>query len=177
MRQVNAYACRPLDVKPCTEYHRLYWCNKNLLEYPPGTLEGPARGPQVKEGLGKRPKVWGALMSDNGKANDDNATGWKFGALQRSLSDPSLTKSTGKKVNPSLISRGVTTSMTSGTNICLKHTIDATMARDEKRQVGLYEESFPFWRGNYCSADFGLNTSDVTRMADAMVKQKDLMRT
>lgn len=177
LRQLAAVATRPLPVSTCDEYNRCYYFPGSSLKCKPGGLIPPEthRGPIAKEGLGQRPKVFGSLDSDYGKAGRDIEGGWKLDAVRKSKSLPGF----GAKphgVNPSLVSKGITTSMVGGTNICFKRNFAPDIVRDEKRQVGLYEESFENWRGSYAKPEHGLSQSPITEFGGLMVQQKLLMR-
>lgn len=177
MRALDAKVLQPLDVTPCDEFNRCFYFPGNSLKCKPGKLveKGACRGPEAKQGLGRRPKVYGSYDSDYGKSNRDVDTGWKLDAIRRQRSEPGF-GSRPHRLNPSMVSHGVTTSMVGGTHICLKRNFHKSMLRDEKRQHAQYEDSFRNWRGNYISPEFGLSQSDITEFGGMMVQQKILMR-
>merc|ERR1719401_283733 len=177
MKRLHMSVQRPLEIVTCDEHHRYTYFPKSTLKAKPGRLqrEETARGPEAKEGLGGRRKVWGSLDSDYGKASRDVERGWKLDAVRRAASEPGFGHRI-HAVNPSLVSRGVSTSMVGGTHISLRHTIPKDMQREEARQVGLYEESFEYWNKHYKPPQHGLSQSDVTQYAGALVLQKALMR-
>mmetsp|Transcript_39102 Transcript_39102/g.84449 ORF Transcript_39102/g.84449 Transcript_39102/m.84449 type:complete len:284 (+) Transcript_39102:144-995(+) len=177
MRALAAKVTRPIETNGCDEYDRCFYFPPCTLQTKPGRTvhEANCRGPEAKEGLGKRSKVWGALESDYGKAGKAVEKGWNVDKLKRVASEPAFGDRP-HMVNPSMVSHNVTTCMVGGTNISLKHSFPKKMHRAEKRQVGLYEESFENWRGNYKLPIHGLAQSDVTEFAGEMIQQKALIR-
>lgn len=181
MRQLRASVMRPLEVNPCTEYHRPYWFPRSSLRCPLGKMHAQelARGPEAAEALRQGPKTWGLSMSDYGKAGLDVERGLTLKSeLRRTSSEPSLDRQTrpSKRQNPSMVSPGVMSCMVGGTQISLRHAIPPSMQRDEKRQIGLYEDSFKTWSGNYRPASQCLNTTDVTQIGEALHIQRHLLR-
>mmetsp|Transcript_115532 Transcript_115532/g.331614 ORF Transcript_115532/g.331614 Transcript_115532/m.331614 type:complete len:263 (-) Transcript_115532:137-925(-) len=177
MRRMQNSVQRPLQVTACDEYHRYMYFPRCALKAPPGQLvrEETARGPEAKAGLGRRRKVVGTLDSDCIKAGKDVERGWKLDAIRRAKSEPGFGHRP-HAVNPSLLSSGVSSCMTGGTHISLKHALPKSMHRAEARQVGLYEDFFENWRGNYRSPEHGLAQSDVTQFAGEMLLQKASLR-
>merc|ERR1711862_737072 len=104
-----------------------------------------------------KPKKWGPLISDYGKCGDMVEKQWVQRRLQGTLSEPQLGKAKTHiegipgRLNPSVDSPGTSACMTGGTTISLRATsrIPKHMQRDDKRQLGLYEESFKNWDGKY----------------------------
>lgn len=177
VRQLQASTSRPLKVTPCDEYNRLFWFPPTSLKAPLGTLidDRTRRGPEAKEGLGQRRKVEGSLDSDYLSACRDVEAGWEEDKLRRARSEPGFGHRP-HAVNPSMISKDVTANMVGGATLSLKHTIPKAMQREEKRQVGLYEDSYPMWHKEYKKPDHGLSQSDITQFAGMAVAQKALMR-
>lgn len=181
MRQLRASVTRPLEVNPCTEYHRPFWFPRSSLRCPPGKMQAKemSRGPEAAEALRQGPKTWGLMMSDYGNAGLDVERGVTLQSeLRRTSSEPSLDRETrpSKRQNPSMVSPGVMSCMVGGTQISLRHAVPPSMQRDEKRQIGLYEDSFKTWSGNYGPASNSLNTTDVTRVGEALHIQRHLLR-
>lgn len=177
VRQMQAFKSKPLKVHACDEYNRLFW-------YPPTSLNAQLgkdiddktrRGPDAKEGLGRRRKVEGSLDSDYLQACREVEQGWEEDKLRRARSEPSF----GHKphgTNPSMISKKVTAGMTSGTTMCLKHSMPKSLHREEKRQIGGYEDDFPMWHKAYKEPEHGLSQSDVTQFTGAAMAQKVMAR-
>merc|ERR1712100_753342 len=155
---------------------------------PIGTLpDGVEVPPAPKNPLAMdppKPKRWGPLISDYGKAGDLVEKHWIRHRLQGTLNDAMLGKAKTRiegipgRLNPSVDSPGTSTCMVGGTTISLRATsrIPKDRQRIDKRQVGLYEESFQFWKGNYVPPEHGLGSTDATKFADEMVTQKALQR-
>jgi len=177
MKNMTMSSQRPLPVTACDEHHRYAYFPPAALKAPPGKLvrEETSRGPEAVSGLGRRRKVRGTLDSEYGKAGRDVEQGWKLDAIRRAASQPGFGHRP-NAVNPSMVSKGVSTIMTGGTHISLKHTFPASMRREERRQVGEYEESFQFWKNKYKTPEHGLSQSDITQFAGEMALQKALGR-
>jgi len=189
-KRMTEHAAQKIEVMPVSmEHHRkMYYPRSRLGLIPPlGTLPPGIVAPKV---VTKYPapetkkKRWGPLVSDYGKAGDIVEKGWIMRRIQGTLSEPMLgsTKTHIEgipgKLCPSIDSPACAACMTGGTTMSLRATsrIPKNMQRTDQRQLGLYEDSFRIWRGDYAPPKHGLNTTDVTSFADEMVTQKALMR-
>lgn len=177
MRNLLSSVQRPLPVTGNDEYHRAYYFPDSSLSAPPGKLikEEASRGPEAKEGLGNRKKVFGSLDSEYAQACREVEKGWKEDRVKRAASEPGFGYRP-NVVNPSLLSPGVTKRFIGGTHMALKHTVPASIRREETRQIGLYEDSFPMWQKAYQPPEHGLGQTDVTQFAGMAALQKVLMR-
>lgn len=180
VRNLQHFVSRPMKVTHNDEFHRMFWYPHNTLSCPLGEVVNDAtrRGPEAKDGLGKRKKVEGSLDSDYLHAGRQVESGWEGDKLRRAKSEPGVRGEFGHRpnaINPSLLSREVTGSMVGGTNLSLKHSMPKTMQREEKRQIGLYEDSYQNWRKEYKIPAHGLAQSDVTQFGGEIQKQKALM--
>merc|ERR1712139_414000 len=192
MKQMRDHAGQYMEVKPVSiEHHRKMYYPRIRLglmqplgELPPGVKEQIPPPPENQYPLpDTKPKKWGPLISDYGRAGDIVEKQWIRKRIEGSLNEPILGK--GKwhiegipgRLNPSVDSPQCCSCMTGGTTIALRTTsrIPKDMQRDDKRQVGLYEESFRMWRGNYVPPEHCLGQTDVTSFAGEMVAQKNLM--
>lgn len=177
MTNLRRQVRQPREVEEVGENkHRHTWFPATYLQAAPGRTRLPdTKGPDAKQTLGKGPKVWGLLTSDYGTMNKQYEQGLAHKRhLQRSGTDPGLLPRV--RENPSMVSRGTNACMVGGTNLSLSHQVDPSMRRTEKRQIGLYEDSFLNYRGHYKPAAYGLPSSDVTYLVGEIVKQQNLMR-
>jgi len=169
----------------------------------PFTGRGPecAEGRLSSTGIGTREREYGSLKSDQGQAQTFVAQAHRLRKMRGSKYDTEVEKAYNCKgitkskyfgaveplvfvtelnrrgLNPSMASEGTTSAFVGGTNLCLKRNRPPGAPElDEKRQVGLYEDSFKYWRGDIHPPKHGLASSDVTAFADLMVTQKSLMR-
>lgn len=153
-----------IEAKPCTESHRLFWLpsRQGAADESHEVLDAVKFGTKGRNVYGDRP-------TDSRHANWAVENAWALRSIQqmqRANSEPIVGIAVGapkpaKRVNPSLISRGVTSMM---------------VGRNNDRVKSLYEDTNSKHEGHYKPPQFGLNTSDVTLMGDAMVRQKNLMR-
>lgn len=198
MKAMHDHAFQYLETKPVSiEHHRkMYYPRirhglmKSLGELPEGVEKEYADAVSRMEGTRpplptSKAKRWGPLVSDYGRAGDLVEKKWIQRRIQGTMSEPmlGLAKQTFEgipgKLNPSVDNPGTASVFTGGTTISLRVTsrIPKERRRDDQRQIGLYEDSFRFWRGDYKPPQHGLNTTDVTgEFADAMVTQKALLR-
>eukprot|EP00929_Paragymnodinium_shiwhaense_P022792 TRINITY_DN14451_c0_g2_i3.p1 TRINITY_DN14451_c0_g2~~TRINITY_DN14451_c0_g2_i3.p1 ORF type:complete len:302 (+),score=65.01 TRINITY_DN14451_c0_g2_i3:109-1014(+) len=170
----------------------------------PFTGRGPecARDRKKSTGIGARDMEYGSLKSDSGTAGCFVEQAHRLRKMRGSKHDEEAEKAYNCKgitkskyfgsveplvfvtelnrrgLNPSMASEGTTSCMVGGSQLCLPRTRPPG-APDfpERRQVGLYEDSFKVWRGDIHPPKHGLASSDVTAFADLMVTQKSLMRT
>lgn len=153
-----------MEVTPCTEPHRYYWLpqRQEAVDQEHEALDTVKFGTKGRSLYGDRP-------TNNRHANWAVENAWALRSiqqLQRANSEPIVGIAVGgpkpaKKVNPSLISRGVSSGM---------------VGRNNDRVKSIYEDTNSMHEGHYKPPQFGLNTSDVTLMGDAMVRQKNLAR-
>lgn len=185
LQELRSTAMQPLESSGSTQMHREFYFHPRTKDYPLGKLT-PAcnRGPEAAEtrihptGIGKRPRVYASYQSDYGAATKDVEDYRELKKMQGSQSEPLIfiTELNRRNLNPSMVSEGICGSFVGGTNIALKHTLPASMQREEKRQIGLYEDSYKFWRNNYRPPTHGLGQSECSQFANAMVQQKALLR-
>eukprot|EP00927_Polykrikos_kofoidii_P051949 TRINITY_DN45723_c0_g1_i1.p1 TRINITY_DN45723_c0_g1~~TRINITY_DN45723_c0_g1_i1.p1 ORF type:complete len:323 (+),score=69.42 TRINITY_DN45723_c0_g1_i1:199-1167(+) len=185
LRDLRAISMKPIDCEGSSTMHREFWYHPRTLDYPLGRITLPtdrgseaAQGRVNAKGIGTRTKEYGSLASNYGQAEKDLMRYHKLKELQGAKSEPLIfiTELNRKKQNPSMVSAGVIASSIGGTTTALKHTLPDSMKRDDKRQIGLYEDSWKSWDDSYRPAKYALSTSDVTQFADAAVAQKNLMR-
>merc|ERR1719408_974683 len=104
---------------------------------------------------GPPPKRYGPLITDYAKCGDAVEKQWMRHRIQGTLNEPMLGKSATHiegipgRLNRSVDSPGTASCMVGGTTISLRVTsrIPKDRQRADKRQVGLYEESFQNWKG------------------------------
>jgi hypothetical protein len=192
MKQMHDIVNVELPVKPVSiEHHRImYYPRVRLgLLRPIGDLPPGVERPEVFDKFGLpvkplKPKKWGPLISDYGKCGDAVEKQWIQRRLQGTLNEPMLGKAKTHiegipgKLNPSVDSPGTQSCMTGGTTMSIRATsrIPKDLQRHDERQLGLYEDSFKLWRGEYKPPQYGLSTTDVTSFAGEAVAQKALMR-
>jgi len=186
------HAQQKLEIYPVSiEHHRkLYYPRVRLgILRPLGDLPPGVEAPPVPQNPlappPDKPKRWGALITDYGKAGDAVEKQWMMRRIQGTLNEPMLGKdktrlSGGRpgRLSRSIHSPQASACMTSGTTMCLRAVteIPPENQREDKRQIGLYEDSFQMWQGHYAPPKHGLSTTDATRFADEMVAQKALGR-
>mmetsp|Transcript_33710 Transcript_33710/g.53600 ORF Transcript_33710/g.53600 Transcript_33710/m.53600 type:complete len:272 (-) Transcript_33710:41-856(-) len=192
LRQMREQVHQKLEVQPVSiEHHRkLYYPRvryglvRRIGDLPPG-IEAPPSLDKHGIPLPERPrKKYGSLISDYGKAGDQVEKQWIQRRLEGTLNDPIPGKAKTRiegipgRLSASVDSPQATTCMVGGTTICLRAVsrIPKDMRRDDQRQLGLYEDSFRFWRGDYVAPEYGLGTTDVTSFAGEYVAQKALAR-
>lgn len=198
MKAMQDHASQYLETKPVSiEHHRkMYYPRirlglmKSLGELPDGVAKEHADavsrlGDQRPPLPTTKAKRWGPLVSDYGRAGDLVEKKWIQRRIQGTMSEPMLglakqhIEGIPGRLNPSVDNPGTASCFTGGTTISLRLTsrIPKDRRRDDERQIGLYEDSFRMWRGDYKPPQHGLNTTDVTgEFADAMVTQKALFR-
>jgi hypothetical protein len=188
MGELDSVAKMPLETEGRTEDHRHYWFHPSTINFPlgkvaPHTERGPeaAVGRVNNKGIATKDKVWGSLNSDYGQAGKQVGQYLQRRGLQGSKTEPLIfiTELKRKRLNPSMVSAGVQSCFTSGTTVSLRHSLSSdkkALLRADKRQVGLYEDSFENWPDRRPGTS-GLCTSDVTQFAGAAAAQKALGRT
>lgn len=162
MRGLQQTVHKDLSMMACTEHHRDFW-KENRPTGRMQTVEGT--GAKLPAFDSKRGQIFDVYPSDYREANWHVENAWALRSLNRSQSEPNaaavgLPKKP-RTLNPSMISRGVTSCM---------------VGRSGDRLRALYEDSWGAFKHDYDGPEFGLSTSDVTRMGDQMVRQKALMR-
>eukprot|EP00931_Biecheleriopsis_adriatica_P103332 TRINITY_DN78184_c0_g1_i1.p1 TRINITY_DN78184_c0_g1~~TRINITY_DN78184_c0_g1_i1.p1 ORF type:complete len:260 (+),score=52.59 TRINITY_DN78184_c0_g1_i1:42-821(+) len=160
LKALSLVAQQPMKVNPCTEHHREYWLPpepKAQREALHSTLRKEQRD------FGTKDKVWGKRPTDMRTAGWYVENLWAHRSLQRAASDPSLASKPREK-QPWTNSKQFQSCCVGGVG-----------GGKEGRNVGLYEDSFIKWK-EYHHPKHGLSSSDVTILADAMVRQKALGR-
>jgi len=199
LAEMKGIAMQPLACEGATESHRHFWFHPSTKNFPLGKTEmagapvgAPGhRGPECTEGrkgsngIGLRPREMGSLKSDYSQQENDIQKYLQLRKIQGSNSTPTIfiTELNRRGLNPSMVSEQVCGSFVGGTTTALKHTLipgsaPSSLVREDKRQIGLYEDSFACWpNGSYRPPAHGNNQSEITVFGNEMILCKNMVRT
>merc|ERR1712151_480879 len=159
LKQLHDFVNTHHECVPCQEYHRDFW-----LPPEPDGKQRPTH-PDVKQHVAKfatKQNDWGHRPTDLRTAGWYIENHWALQKLQRSESSPAIADGPPPVKQPWTKSNGVTSCMVGGNGGGLNN-----------RNVGLYEDSFPFHpHGQYRPPAHGLNSTAIGQMGDAFVMQK-----